>query len=118
MPPWNSMSPQQQLQVLQMMRAQFGGGGVVPGMGAPPGVAPGMGSMNPAMQSGMMPGATMANNPLLNGQAGQMNPAMNSQLMQYLMALRGQPGGLGALQQPTMAQMLSPQGGNTWGLGL
>lgn len=105
MPPWNQMSPQQQLQFLQMMRAQFGGGGMMPPGAGAPGIVPGQQMMQP----GMMPGATAANNPLLNPAGAQMNPAMNQQLMQYLMQLRG---------APSMAQMLSPQGGNTWGLGL
>lgn len=101
MPPWGNLTPQQQQMLLQILQSRGTAGMQMPG----------------AMQPGMMPGETMANNPLMNPAAGQMNPAMNQQLMQYMLALRGQPG-IGQMAQPTMAQMLSPQGGNTWGLGL
>lgn len=112
MPPWNSMSPQQQQQWLQLLMSrgtagmQFGGA-----MGA-----------NPTPQTTMptpmagMPGAitplqtTQGFNPLAN-QA--QNPMMNPAMLQYLMGMQNQGGG--NMQQPTLAQLLQMRGA---GMGL
>lgn len=102
MPPWNTMTPQQQQQFLQLIMSR-GTGGMQPG------------SM-PMMQAQQVPGLPAQTgigfNPLANQ---QQNPMMNQQLMQYLMGLQGSGATSGGMQGPTLAQLLSMHGA---GLGL
>lgn len=72
MPPWNQMTPQQQMLLLQMMHS----GGMQ--QMAAPGQA----------QMGLNPSTSALTNQLANpqGMMGQMNP----QMLQYLMGLQGQ----------------------------
>ena len=81
MPPWNQMTPQQQMFLLQMMH----GGGLQQPMAAPGQVQPGL---NPSTQA--------LTNQLANPMA-QQNILQNPQMLQYLMQMRG-------AQAPPMSQ--------------
>lgn len=116
MPPWNQMSPQQQLQMMMSRGTagmQFPGAA---GTNAPGMQFPGAGPPNPQLPMAGMPGAITplqtapGFNPLAN-QAQQMNPAM----LQYLLGMQNQGGGMPGMQQPTLAQLLQMRG---TGLGL
>lgn len=110
MPPWNQMSPQQQQLLLQMM---MGRGTAGMQFGGPQGANP-MPQMTMQTPMAGMPGAitplqtTPGFNPLANQAQNQMNPMM----MQYLMGMQNQGGGM---QSPTLAQLLQMRGA---GMGL
>lgn len=90
MPPWNQMTPQQQMMLLQMMH----GGGLQQPMGVP-GQA----------QPGLNPSTTALTNQLANPQMG-----MNPQVLQYLMGLQGgqmNPAQGQMAMNPNLAQFLA-----------
>lgn len=103
MPPWQSMTPQQQQMLLQMMMSRGTNGmqfSQLPGMMAQPGAA--QFGANPALGANVLTG----------GMGAQNNLMQNPTLMQYLMGLNG--GGAGTAT-PSLAQLLQMRGG---GLGL
>lgn len=86
MPPWNQMTPQQQMLLLQMMH----GGGMQPM------AAPGM------AQPGLNPSTAALTNQLANPQMG-----MNPQVLQYLMGLQGGQMNPAQGMNPNLAQFLA-----------
>lgn len=111
MPPWNQMSPQQQQMLLQMM---MGRGTAGMQFGGPTGANVGMpATPMPGGPGGMMPGVQTT--PGFNPLANQAQTGMNPMLMQYLMGLQNQGGGMPGAGTPSLAQLLQMRG---TGMGL